>query len=80
MTSIKLFTTLLLILSGMTMFQENKSGCMGVIACPQYCLDVAYMTCTSSANQHLPGKCNCCLAPKGCILHLNDGSQVNCTT
>ncbi|KAL4196819.1 hypothetical protein AMTRI_Chr04g248120 [Amborella trichopoda] len=47
-------------------------------ACPLYCLDVGYMTCPSSGLQRLPGKCNCCLAPKGCTLHLRDGSLLHC--
>ncbi|KAH7672016.1 Proteinase inhibitor I20 protein [Dioscorea alata] len=80
MASSKFSIFLLLILSGMILFQDNKSGCMGVTACPQYCLEVAYMTCTSSGSQKLTGKCNCCLAPKDCTLHLSDGSQVNCAS
>ncbi|KAM0940970.1 putative proteinase inhibitor I20 [Dioscorea sansibarensis] len=71
---------LLLILSGMILFHGNKCGCMAVSACPQYCLEVAYMTCTSSGNKQLPGRCNCCFASKDCTLHLSDGSQVNCAS
>ncbi|KZV40885.1 hypothetical protein F511_05130 [Dorcoceras hygrometricum] len=47
-----------------------------VMACPLYCLDVEYMTC--NGTKVTPGRCNCCLAPKGCILHLSDGTSVNC--
>ncbi|KAI4320201.1 hypothetical protein MLD38_033707 [Melastoma candidum] len=48
-------------------------------ACPQYCLDVSYMTCPSSGDQQLSPRCNCCLAPKGCTLHLSDGSSITCS-
>ncbi|XP_057838768.1 uncharacterized protein LOC131048718 [Cryptomeria japonica] len=50
------------------------------MACPQYCLDVAYTTCTSSGDQHLRSYCNCCLVPNGhnCTLHLTDGSHRSC--
>ncbi|KAF9661594.1 hypothetical protein SADUNF_Sadunf19G0085000 [Salix dunnii] len=47
-------------------------------ACPQYCLDVDYMTCKSSGDKKLDSACNCCLAPKNCTLHLADGSLVQC--
>ncbi|XP_019084969.1 PREDICTED: uncharacterized protein LOC104712786 [Camelina sativa] len=39
-----------------------------VIACPLYCLQVEYMTCSSSGDEKLPPRCNCCLAPKNCTL------------
>ncbi|XP_010521150.1 PREDICTED: proteinase inhibitor PSI-1.2 isoform X2 [Tarenaya hassleriana] len=47
-------------------------------ACPQYCLDVDYVTCPFSGNEELPSRCNCCMAPKGCTLHLSDGSSIHC--
>ncbi|XP_073020363.1 proteinase inhibitor PSI-1.2 [Primulina eburnea] len=47
-----------------------------VKACPLYCLDVEYMTCNGTTVD--PPRCNCCLAPKGCILHLSDGNSVHC--
>ncbi|KAE8056140.1 hypothetical protein FH972_012934 [Carpinus fangiana] len=49
-----------------------------VKACPLYCLDVEYMTCQSSGEEKLNPRCNCCLAPKNCTLHLADGSSVHC--
>ncbi|KAK9162057.1 hypothetical protein Syun_002959 [Stephania yunnanensis] len=51
---------------------------VAVQACPQFCLDVSYMTCQSSGAQHLPPKCNCCFAPKGCTLHHSDGTSLSC--
>ncbi|KAF3944964.1 hypothetical protein ACB098_01G122400 [Castanea mollissima] len=46
-------------------------------ACPQYCLDYAYMTCPSSGSQKLDPACNCCLA-QGCTLYLADGTSTYC--
>ncbi|KAL3503066.1 hypothetical protein ACH5RR_037515 [Cinchona calisaya] len=48
-----------------------------VKACPLYCLDVNYMTCGNSETKLRP-YCNCCLAPKGCTLHLADGTSQYC--
>ncbi|EFH63669.1 serine-type endopeptidase inhibitor [Arabidopsis lyrata subsp. lyrata] len=48
------------------------------IACPLYCLQVEYMTCRSSGEEKLPPKCNCCLAPKNCTLHLSDSTSIHC--
>ncbi|KAJ9167188.1 hypothetical protein P3X46_021856 [Hevea brasiliensis] len=48
------------------------------IACPLYCLDVDYMTCQSSGDKKLSPRCNCCLAPKNCTLHLSDGTSLYC--
>lgn len=47
-------------------------------ACPLYCLEVDYMTCPSSGDKKLDPKCNCCLAPKGCTLHLSSGTSMLC--
>ncbi|KDP42393.1 hypothetical protein JCGZ_02450 [Jatropha curcas] len=47
-------------------------------ACPLYCLDVEYMTCESSGEEKLSPRCNCCLAPKNCTLHLSDGTSIFC--
>ncbi|OWM85089.1 proteinase inhibitor PSI-1.2 [Punica granatum] len=59
---------------------DNNGGLVtSAKACPQYCLDVEYMTCPSTGEQQLSPKCNCCLAPKGCILHLSDGTSVTCS-
>jgi hypothetical protein len=51
---------------------------LAAVACPQYCLDVAYVTCPSSGAEKLPARCNCCMAPRGCTLHLADGTQQTC--
>uniref|UniRef100_A0A1J3ILC6 Uncharacterized protein n=3 Tax=Noccaea caerulescens TaxID=107243 RepID=A0A1J3ILC6_NOCCA len=48
------------------------------IACPLYCLQVEYMTCLSSGDDKLPPRCNCCLAPKNCTLHLSDSTSIHC--
>ncbi|KAJ0232010.1 hypothetical protein HA466_0294840 [Hirschfeldia incana] len=50
-----------------------------VFACPLYCLQVQYMTCPSSGDEKLPPRCNCCLAPKNCTLHLSGSTSINCT-
>ncbi|KAL6627607.1 hypothetical protein ACP70R_031333 [Stipagrostis hirtigluma subsp. patula] len=54
-------------------------GMEAALACPQYCLDVDYVTCPSSGSQKLPARCNCCMTPKGCTLHLSDGTQQICS-
>ncbi|PIN00801.1 hypothetical protein CDL12_26699 [Handroanthus impetiginosus] len=46
-------------------------------ACPLYCLDVVSMTCNGTEVNFT--RCNCCLAPKGCTLHLADGRSVYCS-
>ncbi|GMH24314.1 hypothetical protein Nepgr_026157 [Nepenthes gracilis] len=58
---------------------ERRSESWVAKACPQYCLQVAYMTCPSSGEKRLPGRCNCCMAPKNCTLHLCDGSSWTCS-
>ncbi|KAF8025530.1 hypothetical protein BT93_F2383 [Corymbia citriodora subsp. variegata] len=52
---------------------------VNAVVCPLVCLDVDYMTCPSTGDKHLSHKCNCCLAPKGCTLHLTDGTSVHCS-
>jgi Potato type II proteinase inhibitor family len=59
------------------------SGEMGskaeIVACREYCLiNVDYMTCPSSGDQHLPASCNCCDSKgyKGCILKDKDGTPL----
>ncbi|EHA8588615.1 putative proteinase inhibitor PSI-1.2 [Cocos nucifera] len=80
MACTKLPVMMLLLLSGMVLFAELQSSTGGVMACPQYCLvDVEYVTCTSSGDQKLPARCNCCNAPKDCTLHLSDGTRVSCS-
>ncbi|OEL14265.1 hypothetical protein BAE44_0024717 [Dichanthelium oligosanthes] len=59
--------------------QEQTMGTEAVV-CPLYCLQVDYVTCPSSGSEKLPARCNCCLAPKGCTLHLSDGRQQNCSS
>ncbi|KAL1215256.1 hypothetical protein V5N11_017020 [Cardamine amara subsp. amara] len=49
-----------------------------VKACPLYCLQVEYMTCISSGDEKLPPRCNCCLAPKNCTLHLSASTSIHC--
>ncbi|CAL4957486.1 unnamed protein product [Urochloa decumbens] len=49
------------------------------VVCPLYCLQVDYMTCPSSGSQKLPARCNCCMTPKGCTLHLSNGRQQACS-
>ncbi|PKA53132.1 hypothetical protein AXF42_Ash009862 [Apostasia shenzhenica] len=77
MGSPKLSLGLMLILCGIIL-QCEVEEIKGALACPLYCLDVKYMTCTSSGGERLPGRCNCCLAPKGCTLHLTDGTTRFC--
>ncbi|XP_024026650.1 uncharacterized protein LOC21408157 isoform X1 [Morus notabilis] len=75
----KLSTTLLLLLVIATAFVGLQSAnyVKAQKICPQYCLDVEYMTCGSSCERLEP-KCNCCLAPEGCTLHLADGTSEYC--
>ncbi|KAH0434835.1 proteinase inhibitor PSI-1.2 [Dendrobium catenatum] len=68
---------LMLLLCGMILLSDLQE-IKGAVACPQYCLDVDYMTCASSGDEKLAARCNCCLAPKGCTLHLVDGQNVYC--
>ncbi|XP_073099027.1 uncharacterized protein [Elaeis guineensis] len=79
MACTKLSVMMLLLLSGMVLFAELQSSTGGVMACPLYCLDVKYVTCTSSGDKKLPATCNCCLTPKDCTLHLSDGTQLSCS-
>ncbi|KAK9095877.1 hypothetical protein Sjap_021374 [Stephania japonica] len=72
-------SALLLFVLGVSMLAVNYQGSrVAVQACPQFCLDVSYMTCPSSGAKHLPPRCNCCMAPKGCTLHLSDGTSLPC--
>lgn len=57
----------------------GQQGIDGAVACPQFCLDVDYVTCPSSGSEKLPARCNCCMTPKGCTLHLSDGTQQTCS-
>ncbi|KAI5020742.1 hypothetical protein ZWY2020_045630 [Hordeum vulgare] len=66
-----------LLLIGVVLLGQNQEG-LEAVACPQYCLEVAYVTCPSSGQQKLPARCNCCMAPKGCTLHLSDGISQTC--
>ncbi|KAG0537065.1 hypothetical protein BDA96_03G115700 [Sorghum bicolor] len=73
-------TCALLLLGAVLLGQQEQMGTEAVV-CPLYCLQVDYMTCPSSGSEKLPAKCNCCLAraPKGCTLHLSDGTQQTCS-
>ncbi|XP_048137731.1 proteinase inhibitor PSI-1.2-like [Rhodamnia argentea] len=70
----------LLLVCGALLLDMNP-GMMAIsaVACPQYCLQVDYMTCPSTGNEHLSPRCNCCLAPKGCTLHLTGGGSISCS-
>ncbi|XP_030460604.1 proteinase inhibitor PSI-1.2 [Syzygium oleosum] len=69
----------LLLLCGALLLEMNPGmTVISAVACPQYCLDVDYMTCPSTGDEKLSPKCNCCLALKGCTLHLADGTSVSC--
>ncbi|KAF7036106.1 hypothetical protein CFC21_046859 [Triticum aestivum] len=56
---------------------KNQEG-MEAVACHQYCLEVDYITCPSSGSEKLPARCNCCMAGKGCTLHLSGGINQTC--
>nr|CAB3476683.1 unnamed protein product [Digitaria exilis] len=74
-------TCALLLIGVMLLAGQGREGMEGIAvaaACPDYCLEVDYMTCPSSGAEQLPASCNCCLAPKGCTLHLSDGTQQTC--
>lgn len=67
----------LLLIGVVLLGQQGIDG--AVAACPQFCLDVDYVTCPSSGSEKLPASCNCCMTPKGCTLHLSDGTQQTCS-
>ncbi|KAF3969437.1 hypothetical protein ACB098_01G122000 [Castanea mollissima] len=69
---------LLLVLYGAILLSMNPVDIISAKACPLYCLQVEYMTCPSSGENKLNPRCNCCLAPKNCTLHLADGTSVYC--
>ncbi|KAL3735824.1 hypothetical protein ACJRO7_024882 [Eucalyptus globulus] len=52
---------------------ENH-GAVSAQVCRQYCFDVVCTTCPIMDDKHLNPKCNCCLAFKGCLLQLADGT------
>ncbi|KAJ3701079.1 hypothetical protein LUZ61_004784 [Rhynchospora tenuis] len=70
----------ILLLCGV-LFSGEMATNAKVVACPLYCLQVEYMTCPSSGEEHLSAHCNCCLTSgsQGCTLHLSDGSHFNCS-
>ncbi|XP_072985161.1 uncharacterized protein [Typha latifolia] len=76
MACIRLSATCILLLSGILLLGGLQSS-MEAIACPQYCLQVDYVTCASTGGQKLPSRCNCCNL-KNCVLYLSDGTQVTC--
>ncbi|KAL9236371.1 hypothetical protein vseg_011051 [Gypsophila vaccaria] len=66
-----------IIVSSLILFGNGNAQILVVRPCPDICLDVAYVTCPLSGNQQLPTRCNCCMTPQGCVLHLsNGGSQI----
>ncbi|CAL4957485.1 unnamed protein product [Urochloa decumbens] len=77
MAASRIYTTCALLLIGLMLLGHGQ-GRMEAAACPLYCLDVDYVTCPSSGAEKLPARCNCCLTPKGCTLHLSDGTQMAC--
>ncbi|CAD6232292.1 unnamed protein product [Miscanthus lutarioriparius] len=80
MAASRFYVTCALLLIGVVLLgQQGQEGIEGAVACPQYCLEVDYVTCPSSGSEKLPTRCNCCLAPKGCTLHLSDGTQQTCS-
>ncbi|XAR53449.1 hypothetical protein NMG60_11022003 [Bertholletia excelsa] len=70
-----------LLVYGIILLGANLEGAF-VEACPQYCVDAAYVTCESSGNTKLTPSCtNCCfLAGKGCTIYYNDGTSQACPT
>ncbi|EMS61563.1 hypothetical protein CFC21_014134 [Triticum aestivum] len=78
MATSRLHIACALLLAGVVLLGQNQEG-MEAVACPQYCLEVDYITCPSSGSQKLPARCNCCMAPKGCTLHLSDGINQTCS-
>ncbi|TVU29676.1 hypothetical protein EJB05_21253, partial [Eragrostis curvula] len=53
--------------------KSSEAGQGRFFPCPMYCLNAAYMTCTSSGGQHLEAVCNCCVVKKkGCTICLNN--------
>ncbi|KAM3300688.1 hypothetical protein ACQJBY_041613 [Aegilops geniculata] len=82
MATSRLHIACALLLAGVVLLGTNQEG-MEAVACPQYCLEVDYITCPSSGSQKLPARCNCCMAPKGsnnlvqsseCVRTISDGS------
>ncbi|KAB1213712.1 hypothetical protein CJ030_MR5G004855 [Morella rubra] len=69
--------TVLLLVYGAILLGNNPEK-ISARVCPRFCLDVEYMTCPSSGDKKLDSRCNCCLAPKNCTLHLADGTSVHC--
>ncbi|KAF8025529.1 hypothetical protein BT93_F2382 [Corymbia citriodora subsp. variegata] len=70
----------LLLLCGALLLEMNPGTMvMSATDCPLICVEVEYMTCPSTGDKHLIAPCNCCNAPKGCILHLPDGTSISCS-
>ncbi|KAF8762186.1 hypothetical protein HU200_009735 [Digitaria exilis] len=76
MAAPRVYITCALLLIGLVLL--GQEGIVGAVACPQYCLEVDYVTCPSSGAKKLPARCNCCMTPKNCTLHLSDGTQMAC--
>ncbi|KAK4741048.1 hypothetical protein SAY87_024636 [Trapa incisa] len=70
---------LLVVFGAFLLENNNKVFVTSTTACLQYCLDVDYMTCPSTGEEQLSPRCNCCMAPQGCTLHLSDGTSITCS-
>ncbi|KAL6890585.1 hypothetical protein ACP4OV_008840 [Aristida adscensionis] len=79
MATSRLRITCGLFLIGVVLLAGSGGEGMEAVACPQYCLEVDYVTCPSSGAKKLPARCNCCMTPKGCTLHFSDGTQQTCS-
>ncbi|RLN21788.1 hypothetical protein C2845_PM07G04670 [Panicum miliaceum] len=78
MAASRVHITCALLLIGLVLLGQGQEGMEGAVACPQYCLEVDYLTCPSSGAEKLSARCNSCLTPKGCTLHLSDGTHQAC--
>ncbi|KAG2587636.1 hypothetical protein PVAP13_5NG189081 [Panicum virgatum] len=80
MAASRVHITCALLLIGLVLLGQGQGqeGMEGAVACPQYCLEGGLVTCPSSGAEKLPARCNCCMTPKGCTLHLSDGTQQTC--
>ncbi|KAL9260083.1 hypothetical protein AKJ16_DCAP24602 [Drosera capensis] len=78
-TQFKLMAVLLV--CGIILMGPTMDMSCGAAACPLYCLDVDYATCSSSGDEQRSASCNCCLSGltgSGCVLHLTGGGTITC--
>ncbi|KAL9271793.1 hypothetical protein AKJ16_DCAP12057 [Drosera capensis] len=67
--------------SGIILMGPTMDMSCGAAACPLYCLEVDYATCSSSGDEQRSASCNCCLSGltgSGCVLHLTGGGTITC--